>query len=591
MRLHTGRRGAVAVLSFISRSSIRPSFRMCIVPTPSSAVITCIVDARLEQRRGQSTLGEPRTTARRSKQSYSHPLAPKDPASRNIVLPDSAHAKAGSPETLPAELLQKRVQKALLAQLQQNMIWEGTVISDERHQLIQHFARLRQNPKYRSSKQMIVVSGKALLGELFERGFTPKHLLVRNGHDVPNWASKKGVKTEVIRVERNVADFCSPGNDGFIGDFDIPKPPPKENLIANKQKFDRVLVLDNVDDPGILGTVLRAAVGFHYDVVITTNHCADLYDHRVIRAARGAHFQSAVPIYTLREEDGDDVYGMLNHVVQRNCLSPVCYTNNDDSDELSNSSGDIDGLIQQLGLSTANNGKKHVLETSSCSRQETLTNYCSSHFTKSDPGGQLLIVGVNHKRNCVKRWSRRLIKPLTQLLLDEVPQTDALVAFSIVLHALRPHGNWDYLPLHDAEGQRLNASVEAQAKHASVDIGPDRLDLSERDLNLDEEEQMRKAYLDNEFMRWKRLRRARLSDYDHWMEAETRRINEMASNEQRRRVRPWAPLRTKWSKGAAGMPSWVPNIIDEYRVPLDRDALRDEREASESSVRPQNYDK
>ncbi|KEG15201.1 tRNA/rRNA methyltransferase YsgA [Trypanosoma grayi] len=533
------------------------------------------------QCRGQSFFGEQRTAARRSKQAYSHPLAPNDPASRNIVIPDAVHAKARSPAALPAEVLQKRAQRALLMQLQQNIIWEGTVIDDERHHLIQHFMKLRQNHKYRSSKNMMIITGKDMMRELFEEGYTPRHLLIRDGQDVPSWTSKKGVKTEIVRVDRHVAEVCAPGNDGFIGDFEIPPPPPKEQLIANKQRFDRILVLDNVDDPGLLGTVLRTAAGFQYDAIIATNHCADLYDHRVVRAARGAHFQKAVPIYTLKDEDGDNVYGMLNHIVQRNNLSTVCITPVDDDDDIVERNTN-DGRGKCLV------SRSPLMNTSAVER-EALSDYCRRRFTNEAARGQLLIAGPNHKRNSVRRWSQQLVGPLTQLLLDEVPQTDALVMFSVALHALRPRGNWDYLPICDPQ-ESGTATVELQSRTASVDIGADRLDMSERDLNLDEEEQVQKAHFDNEFMRWRRLQRRKMNDYDHWMEAETRRVREMAANERRRRETPWARLRWRHQKGAAGLAPSVPNIIDEYRMPLDRDALREERGVSDEYVRPANYD-
>ncbi|ORC92181.1 tRNA/rRNA methyltransferase YsgA [Trypanosoma theileri] len=538
------------------------------------------------QYRYQSTFGEQRTTARRSKQAYHHPLAPKDPAARNIVIPDAVHAKARSSDVLSPEVLQKRAQRALLMQLQQNIIWEGTVIDDERHDLIQHFTKLRQNYKYRSSKQMMIVSGKEILRELFEAGYTPRHLLVRDGQEIPSWTRKKSVKTEIVRVNRHIAEVCAPGNDGFIGDFDIPPPPPKENLIANKQRLDRVLVLDNVDDPGLLGTLLRTASGFQYDAIIATNHCADLYDHCVVRAARGAHFQHSVPIYTLRDEDGDNVYGMLNHIVQRNNLSTVCFTHMNDEikeDSKKDEKNKYVGEISKLSQSLSSSPNRPV-------QQETLSDYCRRRFTDESVQGQMLIAGPNHKRNSVQRWSKRIASPLTQLLLDEVPQTDALVAFSVVLHALRPHGNWDYLPMQDSHKNNSNTSIELQTRKASVDIGADRLGMSEHDLNLDEEEQIEKANFANEFMRWRRLQRGKLSDYDRWMEAEMRRVKEMAANEQKKQASPWSQLHWREQKGAAGMPSSVPNIIDEYRMPLDRDALREEREISEKYVRPGNYD-
>ncbi|RNF12018.1 tRNA/rRNA methyltransferase YsgA [Trypanosoma rangeli] len=531
------------------------------------------------QYRWQSFFGEHRETARRSRQAHSHPLAPKDPAARNIVIPDTVHAKSSSPAALPAEVLQKRAQRALLRQLQQNLVWEGTVIDDERHDLIQHFVKLRQNPKYRSSKQMMILGGKDMLRELFEDGYTPRHLLIRGTQEVPSWTKTKGVKTEIVRVDRRVAEVCAPGNDGYIGDFDIPSPPAKENLIANKQRFDRILVLDNVDEPGLLGTLLRTAAGFHYDAIITTNHCADLYDHRVLRAARGAHFQKGVPIYILKDEDGDDVYGMLNHILKRNNMSTVCFTPVDDDVENKSNVKESTSVVSRSPTA-------HVGTVA----REGLSDYCHRCFTNEEAKGQLLIAGPNHKRNSLRRWSKRLASPVTRLLLDEVTQTDLLVALSVVIHALRPHGNWDYLPTSETPDSHT-ATLELQTLKATVDIGADRLDLRETDLNLDEEEQVEKARLKNEFMRWKRLQRRKMSDYEHWMEAETQRVREMAANERRRQVMPWARLYWRHQKGAAGLPPSVPNIIDEYRMPLDRDALREEQEVSTSYVRPENYNR
>ncbi|KAF8299192.1 putative SpoU rRNA Methylase family [Trypanosoma cruzi] len=546
--------------------------------SPSPWTMMATKPTNCTQSRWQSFFGEHRATARQSRQAYSHPLAPKDPAARNIVIPDAVHAKTRSPMALPAEVLQKRAQRALLMQLQQNIVWEGTVIDDERHDLIQHFVRLRQNPKYRSSKQMMILGGREVLRELFEEGHTPRHLLIRGSQEVPSWAKKKGVETEIVRVDRHVAEVCAPGNDGYIGDFDIPPPPAKENLIANKQRFDRILVLDNVDDPGLLGTLLRTAAGFHYDAIITTNHCADIYDHRVVRSARGAHFQKAVPIYTLKEEDGDNVYGMLNHIVQRNNMSTVCFTPIDDDTEKTNT-GKAPNVV--LSSSVAHAGTFE---------REALSEYCHRCFTTEGTKGQLLIAGPNHKRNSLRRWSKRITGPVTQLLLDEVTQTDSLVALSVVIHALRPHGNWDYLPTSEPHDSNT-ATLELQTMKARVDIGADRLELRETDLNLDEEEQVEKARFKNEWMKWRRLQREKMGDYERWMEAETQRVREMAANERRRQIMPWVRLRWRHQKGAAGLPPSVPNIIDEYRMPLDRDALREERETSTGYVRPENYDR
>ena len=171
---------------------------------------------------------------------------------------------------------------------------------------------------------MIVAGGRLFLEELSRRDIFPETLLLPAGAEVPEWAER--AQCEVIPVTKAVSDSIDPGGDGYIGNFKMPTPPLVEELIGNKRRLERVLVLDNVTDPGNLGTLLRTAAGFAYDAVILTNHCADLYHHAVVRAARGVHFMENMRLYVLREEDGDDTYAMINHIITRNDLDAVAYT-------------------------------------------------------------------------------------------------------------------------------------------------------------------------------------------------------------------------------------------------------------------------
>ncbi|KAG5466329.1 hypothetical protein LSCM4_01476 [Leishmania orientalis] len=572
-------------------------------------------------RRFQSFVGEQRAVARTSKSAYRHPLAPKDPSQRNVTIPTNASraaASASSPSssaTLSADELKKQAQKALLLQMQQEVLWEGTVIDDVNHTLVQHFVKLSTNEKYRQARQMLVVGGRAMIEELCRAGYRPRHLMVEAGKPVPG--SFQGRRdTDVVLVDRAVSATVASGSDGYVGDFAIPTPPMKEQLIANHQRLNRVLVLDNVDDPGVLGTLLRTASGYQYDAIISTNHCADLYDHRVIRAARGAHFQTSVPIYTLKEEDGDDVYGLLNHITERNNLLPLCYAAQADGADVEGvRMGAQPGIVASTEAPVGCVFRSRVvgaapvplpaprqressyavlsrrLGAASRVREESLSDFCLDRFTRSSSvdddaeSGYILFAGPNHKGNMLHRLTTRLSRPTTRLLLEslrnpsEVP-SDLLISMSVVLYTLRPRGNWDYLP---AEMKQEHSSLKLQAKHASVDIGVNRLSVSADDINLDEGEQRERAHQANEFMRWRRLARRRGSDYDHWMEAEQRRVQALMRRERQRRVAPWVPSRNVETKP---MPDWVPNIIDEYRQSLDRDALAHERDISANYQRP-----
>ena len=59
-------------------------------------------------------------------------------------------------------------------------------------------------------------------------------------------------------------------------------------------KAERALILENVQDPGNVGTVLRSAAAFCVDAVVLTSDCADLYSPKTVRATMGAIFRQRV---------------------------------------------------------------------------------------------------------------------------------------------------------------------------------------------------------------------------------------------------------------------------------------------------------
>lgn len=62
--------------------------------------------------------------------------------------------------------------------------------------------------------------------------------------------------------------------------------------ILEKTKLSKkVLVLDAVQDPGNMGTLLRSAKAFSFDTIFLGEGCVDIYNDKVIRASQGAIFK------------------------------------------------------------------------------------------------------------------------------------------------------------------------------------------------------------------------------------------------------------------------------------------------------------
>lgn len=64
---------------------------------------------------------------------------------------------------------------------------------------------------------------------------------------------------------------------------------------------DHILLLDDVQDPGNVGTMIRTALSFGFDSVILSKHCVDVYNEKVIRSTQGALFHLPVLRMDIKE--------------------------------------------------------------------------------------------------------------------------------------------------------------------------------------------------------------------------------------------------------------------------------------------------
>lgn len=60
---------------------------------------------------------------------------------------------------------------------------------------------------------------------------------------------------------------------------------------SNIDLTSNVIVLENIQDPGNLGTILRTALAFGWTNIILSDNSVDLYNEKVIQASQGAIFQ------------------------------------------------------------------------------------------------------------------------------------------------------------------------------------------------------------------------------------------------------------------------------------------------------------
>lgn len=178
------------------------------------------------------------------------------------------------------------------------------VITSLQNETIKEFMKLKQK-KYRDEKKQFLIEGYHLVEEALKYGCVDCVITVNE--------EKYEVETYYVssRVMEKLAFTKSPQPIMAVCHYN------QENHILQGGK--RYLLLERVQDPGNVGTLLRTALAFGYDQVIMSKDCVDLYNDKVIRSTQGALFQLNVcvtdvimAIHTLKDM-GVEVYGTCLH--------------------------------------------------------------------------------------------------------------------------------------------------------------------------------------------------------------------------------------------------------------------------------------
>lgn len=160
-----------------------------------------------------------------------------------------------------------------------------------------------QQKKFRAQHGTFLVEGEKMVGELIQSDLEIEFVFVVKGHHVKGF--------EVIEIAekemKSISALATPSN--FLAVAKQKKQQtdlPQNNL---------VLVLDNIKDPGNLGTIIRTADWFGINTIICSNECVDAYNPKVVQATMGSIFRSNL-IYTdlvefFQQNKSIPVYGAL----------------------------------------------------------------------------------------------------------------------------------------------------------------------------------------------------------------------------------------------------------------------------------------
>ena len=134
---------------------------------------------------------------------------------------------------------------------------------------IKEIRKLKEK-KYRDQEKLFLVEGEHLVLEAYKAGVLKTVILF--GRDID-------LEIEKIEVSEKVMNTISDINTNIVGVCEI---------VDNKISLDsNVIILDGVQDPGNLGTIIRSAVAFNVKNIVLSKTTVDLYNTKVLRGCQG----------------------------------------------------------------------------------------------------------------------------------------------------------------------------------------------------------------------------------------------------------------------------------------------------------------
>ena len=164
--------------------------------------------------------------------------------------------------------------------------------------------------KYRNELSLFIVEGKKSINEFLQAGYTPQLLIATEAFtaSVPQHLITPVSKDELRKVstlqnpDEGLAVFEQPKHKGIL----------QEGVIV---------ALDNVQDPGNLGTIIRLCDWFGVETLLCNTQTVDCYNPKVVQASMGSLTRVAVhyldlaaflptadlPVYTM-DLEGENLY-------------------------------------------------------------------------------------------------------------------------------------------------------------------------------------------------------------------------------------------------------------------------------------------
>ncbi len=169
-------------------------------------------------------------------------------------------------------------------------------LSSPHNPLITTYIKLRENRRYRQKLGKIALEGPNLIREAMKAGlaaetifFTSNYFQTDGKAWMPTIPASAKCYTLSESLFKRIADTETPQSVAAIFSFDYLL---QQHLPGETPSI--AIILDRLQDPGNLGTIIRTAAAAGVDTVYYASGCADPYSPKALRSSAGALFSIRV---------------------------------------------------------------------------------------------------------------------------------------------------------------------------------------------------------------------------------------------------------------------------------------------------------
>lgn len=162
-------------------------------------------------------------------------------------------------------------------------------ISSTKNEKIKELVKL-QTAKGRKKAGMYLLEGEHLVEEAIKERAQIKLIVVTSNRleDYQNLLGQTDVQLLVVSQDVFHKLSMTETTQGILAVVEI----VKQEILPHKGSF---IMLDAVQDPGNLGTIVRTADAAGFDAVVLGTGTVDLYNDKVLRSMQGSHFH--IPVF------------------------------------------------------------------------------------------------------------------------------------------------------------------------------------------------------------------------------------------------------------------------------------------------------